>query len=714
MSDTIKKNDPLLECLVLFCKLYHEPVSIETLIAGLPIEAGHATPVLFSKKKSKSLFSRAAQKAGLKSKLVHEEIDNLSNLLFPAILILKDEKACIIEKIDFEKRQARIIMPGVEDMETIVDLDALKEDYLGYMFLLKKEYKYHVPTHNSLAKKEHHWFWGTMLLSKTIYRDVIIASFVVNLFLVASPLFVMNVYDRVVPNSAIETMWVLAIGIFVVYIIDLFMKNIRSYFLEIAAKKSDVIISSLIFEKVLDIKMSVRPKSTGSFASNLRDFDSIRSFLTSTTLTAVIDIPFSIIFLIIIWLLGGVLVLIPVTIMLIILAYVFAVRQPLQRSIEETYEAAANRNSVLIESLYNMEMIKALGASGHTQWEWEEATGEIAEKGLKSKLLSGSIPSVVQFFTQVGTLAILITGVYMIEERELTMGALIATVMLASRAMAPIGSVAALISNYENTKTAFYGLEEIMNMEQEHPADKVFVERPTFQGDIEFKNVSFKYDDESKSALSNVSFKIKKGEKVAIIGKIGSGKTTIQKLMLGLYHPTEGGIYFDGVDITQVDPSSLRKSIAYVSQDITLFSGTLKDNVTYKHPQATSEQIIEVAKLTGMEDFVNKHPKGFDMQVGERGDGLSGGQRQSISISRALVVPTPIVLLDEPTNMMDSTTENRLIHNLKAYTKDKTLIAVTHKMTLLSLVDRVIVMDEGRIILDGEKHSVIKQLSGKK
>jgi ATP-binding cassette, subfamily C, bacterial LapB len=714
MIDNELYQDPLLKCLVLFTERYHKPMTVESLVAGLPVEKGQETPELFSTTNSKSLFSRAAKKAGLSSRLVKEDIEHLSNLVLPAILVLKDQKACILESINQKTGEAQVIVPGVEDMETIVAFDKLQQEYLGYMFLLKKAYKYKAPEHNALAQKQKHWFWGTLFLSKNIYRDVIIASFVINLFLVASPLFIMNVYDRVVPNSAIETLWVLAIGILVIYIFDLLLKNIRSYFLELAAKKSDVIISSILFEKVLDIKISERPGQTGSFASNLRDFDAIRGFITSSTLTALIDIPFTVIFLFVIWLLSGLLVLIPIAIAAIILIYIFTIKLPLQRSIEETYEAAANRNAVLIESLYNLETIKTMGASGQVQWQWEEATGEISNKGLKSKILSGSIPSIIQFFTQVMTLAIVIFGVYLIDAKELTMGALIATVMLSSRALAPVGQVASLVTNYENTKTAYYGLENIMKMDVEHPELKDFVQRDEFKGEIEFKNVTFKYGKEDKAALDKVSFKIKAGEKVAIIGKIGSGKSTIEKMMLGLYEAQDGSITYDGIDIQQLDPLNLRKHIGYVSQDITLFSGTLKENVVYKHPQATNEQIIKVAKLSGIEDFINRHPKGFDMQVGERGDGLSGGQRQAISVARALVVPSPILLLDEPTNMMDNTTENRLIRNLKEYIEDKTTVVVTHKMSLLTLVDRVIVMDEGRVILDGEKNAVIKQLNGGK
>lgn len=406
----------------------------------------------------------------------------------------------------------------------------------------------------------------------------------------------MNVYDRVVPNNAIATLWVLAIGIFVVHVLDMLMKLTRSYFLENAAKKSDIIMSSMIFEKVMDMKMEQKPRSIGSFASNLRDFDSIRSFLTSSTLVTLVDMPFTFIFLFVIYIVAGNIVFVPISVMIIVLIYLLLVKGPLQKSTNETHEASSNKNSVLIESLVNMETIKTMGASGHAQWKWEEATGEIAGKGLKAKILSASIPTVSSFFIQLNSIAIILFGVYAITEKEMTMGALIAAVMLSSRAISPIGQVVSLASNFENTKTAYSALQDIMSMPVERPEGKQFVKRPSFQGNIEFKNVTFKYPDEEKAALENVSFKIKHGEKVAFIGKIGSGKTTVEKLMLGLYEPTEGSILIDGIDIKQVDPADLRKNIGYVSQDISLFQGSVKDNIIYKSPSADDVSLISLTE----------------------------------------------------------------------------------------------------------------------
>jgi ATP-binding cassette subfamily C protein LapB len=707
-----EKKDSLLESLVLFTKLYHEPYSAEALTAGLPIEQGIGSTELFTIGKGKSLFSRAASRAGLKTKIMEKKLSEIPKYVLPAILILKNKDSCILESIDYKNGKAKIISPEMGEAEMWVNLNELEETYTGYVFYLKKEYQYNDRKHNTLDVKQKHWFWGTVWMSKDIYRDVLLASLVINMFILASPLFTMNVYDRVVPNNAIETMWVLAIGIFVVHILDFVLKMTRSYFLELAAKKSDIIISSRLFEKVMDLSMSEKPKSVGSFANNLRDFDSIRSFLTTSTMTAFIDFPFTIIFLAVITVLGGELVVVPITVISIILIYSFFVKEPLRQSIEATQEASANKNSILIESLVNLETIKTMGASSHAQWKWEEATGEIANKGVKSKILSATIPNFNAFFTQVNTIAIMIFGVYKLQEMEMTMGALIAIVMLSGRAISPFGQMASLTTQYQQSKQAYDGLQKIMDMQVERPAEKKFIQRVKFTGDIEFKNVTFKYGEEENPALDNVSLKIRAGEKVGIIGRVGSGKTTVEKLILGLYEPTNGTVSIDGIDIKQIDPADLRKNIAYVPQDIVLFKGTVRQNILMKNPHVSDSSIIEAARVSGSELFTNTHPKGFDMDVEERGESLSGGQRQSLAIARAFTVDTSIALLDEPTNMMDGTTEAYVKHNLYEKFEDKTIILVTHKYSLLDLVDRVIVFENGKIALDGPKQEVMKKLKG--
>jgi ATP-binding cassette subfamily C protein LapB len=710
------ENDKLLDALVLFTKLYHKPYTHEELTYGLPIDKDDKYVELFSTKGSHGLFSRAAKRAGLKSKIIRRNLSNISPLLLPAIIVLKNRDACILEDISDDGTKMKIIMPEAGESETWVDVDKLSKQYIGFAFLLKKEYEYHnykkVVSYSDPSSNTND-FWETIKISAKLYQHVILASLLINLFILATPLFTMSVYDRVVPNNATETLWTFTIGIVVVYMLDMILKFTRTYYLELAAKKSDIILSSIIYEKIMDLKMSVRPKSVGSFSENIKDFDSIRSFLTSATLTAVIDLPFIIIFLIVIGYIGGWIVLVPILSITVILTYSLIVRKPLQRSIEESHQMSAEKNALLVETLSSAETIKTMGINSYLQYKWEEIIGEVASKALKSRILSASIPSVTAFLSQMNTVFIVVVGVYMIKESTLTMGGLIAGVILGSRAIAPMGQLVALLANFEQTKVSYTTLREILGLPVDRPAEKEFVQREIIKGTIEFKNVSFTYPDEDKPAIENVTFTINSGESVGLIGKVGSGKTTIEKLILGIYEPTEGTILIDGIDLHQIDPATLRKNISYVPQDTVLFRGSVKENIIYKAPYVSDESIVEASELSCASEFINSHPKGYDMTIGERGASLSGGQRQSIAIARAFVVDSPIVLLDEPTSSMDNNTETKIKRNIKDKCKEKTTILITHRYSLLDMVDRLMVFDKGRLVLDDTRETVINKLSGK-
>ncbi len=708
------RMDALLDCLVLFTKLYHKPFSAEALTAGLPIEPGSESPELFSINNAKGLFSRAAERAGLKSSIIRRPMNQISPLQLPMIILLSNQSACILDRFSEDGEQVKIIMPAEEPIEQWVDMEDLEDEYIGFGFMVKKAFEYTDENSRTLHLQQKHWFWSTLKLSVPVYKDVLYASLLINLFVLASPLFTMNVYDRVVPNNAIETLWVFAIGVTLVYIIDTFLKFTRTFLLESAAKKSDIIMSSIIFEKVLDLKMENHPASVGSFASNLKDFDSIRGFLTNATMAAVIDLPFAIIFLVVIGYIGGSIVLIPVTTMLFILTYAFFIKKPLRASIESTHEASAKKSSILIETLSNIETLKSLGTLNQVQYKWEESTGEIAEKSLKSRMISSSIPTITQLLIQINTVMIIVYGVYLIQDFELSMGGLIAIVILTGRTLAPMGQVASLMTNYEDTKTSYETLNDIIAQESERPNGKQFVERPDFHGLIEFVDVTFSYPDTEVPALKNVSFTINPGEHVAIIGRIGSGKSTIQKLILGLFSPDSGQILIDGIDLKQIDPADLRKNMSYVSQDVMLFRGTVKDNITYRATHASDGAMIRAAQISGTSEFIKKHPRGYEMPIGERGQGLSGGQKQSIGIARAFLLSTPIMLMDEPSNAMDQVTESRLLQSMSESLDGVTTLYVTQKMTLLSIVDRVIVLNDGKVFIDAPKEDALKQLQGAK
>lgn len=703
----------LLDCLVIYTKFYHKPYSKEALTFGLPIEKGKENPELFSIKNAKGLFSRAAEHAGLKTKFVKREISEFSNLQLPVILLLSNSNTCLLDSFSKDRKKVKIISElSGEVIEQWYDIEAINEEYLGYAILVKKGFNFRETDINkNLNIEKKHWFWSTLKLSRSIYSDVIFASLLVNLFVLATPLFTMSVYDRVIPNNAIETLWFFAIGVFIVYSLDIFLKLIRTYFLEIAARKSDIIMSSLIFEKILGLKLEQIPKPIGAFANNLKNFDMIRSFLTNATLVAFIDLPFSIIFIAVIYYIGGPIVLIPLSVIVIILLVAIILKGPIQRSIKKINEVASKKNSILIEVLNNIETLKSLGNSSSLQWDWEESSGKIAYKGLRSRMMSSSIPSITSLLIQLNTVGVIIFGVYLIQDFELTMGGLIAVVILSSRAVAPMGQAAALITNYEDASNAYDLLNDIMHRPIERPKDKNFVSHNGFKGKIEFRNVSFKYPNTDVEVLKNVSFVIEPGEHVAILGKIGSGKSTILKLILKLYEPTNGAILIDDIDVNQIDPADLRRNMGYVSQHVGLFHGTLKENITFRASYISDDKMVRAAKIACVDNFANKHPRGYEMDIGEQGEGLSGGQIQSVGIARAMLFNYPIMLFDEPANSMDKQTEQNVLNNLKLQLSNKSMLLITQKMSLLQIVEKVIVLNNNSVYINGKKEDVLKILS---
>jgi len=524
------------------------------------------------------------------------------------------------------------------------------------------------------------------------------------------PIFTMNVYDRILPNRSLETLWVLVIGVVLIVCADVILRTMRGYFLDWASHRVDIKLSGRIMEQVLGTRLEHRPSSVGSFSSNLRSFETVRDFITSATITALIDIPFAIIFIgVMAWIAWP--MIIPVIIgAIIMLIYSFSVQTKMHDLSETMFRVGAIRNATLIESLVGLETIKALGIEGHMQRKWEKSANYLTEVNGKLKLLSNSINNGVNGLQQTVNVILVLLGVYLVIEGDLTMGGLIACTMLAGRALAPIAQSAGLMTQFHNASTSLTSLEAIMEKPTERPVDSNFLSRSNFAGNIEFREVSFSYPGCEVSALKDVSFKIKAGEHVGVLGRMGSGKSTLQKLILGLYLPTSGAILIDGIDSRQIDPAELRRNIGYVQQDTHLFYGSMRDNITMSNPHASDPQVLEAASMGGIEEFVNLHPNGFDMLVGERGETLSGGQRQGVGIARAMVGNPRIIILDEPTSAMDHSGEELVKRRLTEATANRTLLLNTHRSSLFDLVDRIIVIDNGKIMADGGKEQVIEAL----
>ncbi len=698
--DDPHRPDALLECLLVVARAHGCALTRDAATAGLPLSNHRLTP---------SLFQRAAQRAGLASRLARRPLARLNADLFPVVLLLEGEHACVLLGWT-DDGQARVIYPDLGEAEVVVSLDSLEARYLGRALFVRPRFRFDARTPEVGSVKHRHWFWGAINENRPLYRDVLLAAFLINLFAVALPLFTMNVYDRVVPNNAVETLWMLAIGVSLVMVGDLALRTMRGYFIDLAGNRVDVKLSAYIMERVLGIQMEQRPVSAGSFAANLRSFETVRDFITSATVNAFVDVPFALIFVAVIgWIAWPMIIPIFIGVVLVLL-YAMSVQSKMHELAETTYRAGALRNATLVESLVGLEAVKSLGCEGHMQRKWEQSASFLARVSSQLRLLSSTTTNGAMWVQQTVNVAVIVLGVYLIGDGELSMGGLIACSMLSSRALAPVAQVAGLLTQYHNASTALTSLNEILSRPVERPEDSNFVSRSHFEGHIEFKDVSFQYPGQDYLALRNVSFSIAPGERVAVLGRVGSGKTTLHKLILGLYRPTEGAVLIDGIDQRQLDPAELRRHVGYVPQDVTLFYGSLRDNLTIASRDADDTDVLRASEIAGIAEFVNGHPQGFDMLVGERGESLSGGQRQGVAIARAFINDPPILLMDEPTGSMDHSSEEHVKRQLREHAAGKTVIVITHRTSLLELVDRIIVVDAGKIVADGPKAQVVEAL----
>lgn len=692
-------QDDLLECLAWMTRHFGRARSPESIRAGLPYDEKGMGP---------KLFEEAAARLDLKAKLVKRDLKDIPKAALPCVLILNDRRAVILRHVG--RKNLGIFDPR-DDTAHKRTVAEIADAYTGYVLYVHPHAAYfdqETPAHNDISR---HWFWGPFFENKTIFTEIVIAAFLTNLFALAGPLFIMNVYDRVIPNNAIETGWALALGVLAVYVFDFIIRTLKGYFIDLAGRRVDVAGTQRIYDQLLDIKLSARPPSSGAFANMLRDFDSIRDFMTSATVTGCVDLPFTLLFLGVIWLIGGPIALLLSVLLLIVIAVGLLLQIPLKQTIKKSIHSSEKKHGLLVESIHGLETIKATGADGRFRARYGHYVGENAAWGQKSRFISALGVNFTAFIQQSTTVFIILIGMYMVRDQDLSMGGLIACVILAGRAIAPIGQVANLMSKYHQARGSLKTLNNVMAKPVERPAGKNFLHRPELKGNVTFDNVSFAYPGTEREVLQGVSFKITAGEKVGLIGRIGSGKSTLARLILGLYDQTGGTILADDTDTRQIDPADLRRNTAYIAQDVVLFQGTIRDNITIGRPHASEEDILRAAKLAGVHEFISRHPMGYDALVGERGEGLSGGQRQAVALARAILLRPSLYVCDEPTNAMDVQAEEAFRTHITQETQNKTLILITHRQPLLSLVDRLILLDYGKVIMDGPRQDVIEALS---
>ncbi|PIF04931.1 MAG: type I secretion system permease/ATPase [Arcobacter sp.] len=701
-NEVIKERrsvDSLLESLYFISLFYQRHTSKDSLVSGLPI---HNNSMGIGD------FIVSSKRIGLISKLVTRELKAISKLALPAVLILEKNRACILLDLDFENKKAKVIIPGLSQGEILMDLDALEAEFTKRVIIIKPTYKFENKVSNDVViPQPRHWFWGALKANIPIYRKVIVAAIFINLFVLAMPLFMKNVFDRVLPNNALETLLAMTFGIVFILLFDLIFSLLRAYYLGKAGKKADLIMSNKIFDQLLNIRLSEKPSSTGQFVSRLQSFQSVRDFFTSATIATLVDIPFTLLFIAVIFYFGGVLGWVSVATVILVLIVSLSMKIKIKQIVEKSAKEEQLKQTTLNEAVAGLEIIKSIRAQNRMKKHWDESLNQTLYFGEKSQMLSQFTTLTTALISKLSNIAIIVLGVYLSLEGDMSMGGIIAAMMLNGRVIAPISQIVGMVIRYDQTVVSMQNIDQLMQMEVEKK-DKNYISRPNLNGDIEFKDITFSYKNQNFETLKNINLTIKQGEKVAILGRIGSGKSTLAKLIMNLYEPTKGSILIDKTDIRQIDPIDLRRSIGCVPQEPFLFMGTIKDNITIGEQYVTDEEILEAAKAAGVHEFLGKHEAGYDLLVGERGEGLSGGERQAVTLARAILTHPNIMIFDEPTNSMDKQTENSFIKRMKNLIGDQTVIVITHKMSILPLVDRVIVVDNGKIIADGPKDKVLK------
>lgn len=688
----------LLRSLAVLLRLRGKIVSPQFLMAGLT--GSKVTP---------QTCLRAARKAGLSGRIVFKPaLDDIPGPVLPCILLLTKDRSCVLTAIKGDT--AEVIFPETNETAQVVPLDAISAEYSGYALFAAVQAAPDDRAEKLVLTKGKRWFWDVLRYYAPIYRHVALASVVINLIAIASPLFTMNVYDRVVPNNAVETLWVLASGIAIIYLFNFLLSSLRTHFVDVAGRNADIVLSSVLVDKVLSMRLDAKPASTGALVNNLREFEQLREFFSSSSLLACIDLPFLVIFLLLISFIGGPLVFLPLGAIPLLLGIGLFLQHQSKKCAETSYKQNMQKNALLVEIVAGLETLKSCMAESRMQRLWESVVGLSAKSNSEARKYNNLAIAASMLITQIVTVAMVVWGVYRITDGDMTMGALIGANILVGRTMAPLLQMASLLTRIQNSHITLKALDMLMELPSENQVERSCMDfgmlRPSFTMD----SVSFAYPQSERLALDRVSLHIEPGERVGVIGPMGSGKSTLSRLLLGLYQPKDGAVKFGDVDIRQIPSSDLRGRVGVLPQDVTLFYGSIRDNIALGDPTINDHLILRAAALAGVTDFLRNNPAGFAAQVGEQGKALSGGQRQSVALARALVRDPEVLILDEPTSNMDTDSELMLQKRLQTVMEGRTVILVTHRLSMLRIVERLIVMENGQIKMDGPRDKVLQRL----
>ncbi|MEJ8815773.1 type I secretion system permease/ATPase [Variovorax ureilyticus] len=702
--------DTLLWAVHWLCVHHGVPLSMAALQAGLPRDA----------RLSPTLAGRMLEQAGIGAGWIKRDVDDLLPYLLPVVLLRKDGGACVLLARHGKGRAATydVVLPEAGGGSVSLNANDMGELYGGHALLAKPRPRLDERAGPEVQESEGHWLFATLWRFRRYYASAALAALLINVLTLASTFFTMNVYDRVVPTGAYVTLWSLAVGVVFAMVFEFCARHVRSHLVDVAGKKADLLLGAALFRKVLSTRMEFKPQSAGSSANQLREFESVRDFVTSATVSTLSDLPFCLLFVAIIGMIGGPLALVPLLSIPLIVLISVAIQWPLARAMQENLREGSLKQGLLIESIEGLESLKASRGEGVMQQKWEHFSALAASSSMKSRALSSLAVNLVTLIQQLQTVVLVVWGVYLIHAGSLSMGALFGAVILASRATSPLAAVVGLAVRYQQAKTALRSLNQIMK----HPVDRApgqrYLAKPQFAGRVTLRKIGFSYPSPpmqpSPKVLQDISLDFKPGERVAVLGNIGCGKSTLLRIMAALYQPLSGQVLMDGIDVGQIDPADLRAAVGLLGQDARLFHGTLRENVTIGNPAATTEEFLRVARLTGLDAIAARHPRGFDMPIGEAGQGLSGGQRQLVALARCLLLRPRVLLMDEPTSSMDLQTEQYFLRRMTAATQGQTVIVATHRLSVLEMVDRIVILDgDGRLYADGPKDEVLERLQAK-
>jgi len=695
-------TDTLLVCLAMAAKHLGHPVHVPAMRQGFALDDQGRIPL--------EAYPDLAQQHGLIAGWSRKPLAEIPSYVLPVVVSLVDGRSCVLRAIDGSMATVWWAEGGMQDEQ--VNLQQLQGLAREEVLVVKLQPKRSDQTLAPMQGAAFSWFWGTLWRFRHFYVESMVATVVANVLTLASVFFTMNVYDRVVPTQAYASLWTLAIGTAIAIVLEFIMRWLKARLVDLGGKKADLAINATLLREVMGIRLENRPQSVGIFASSMRDFESLRDFFSSASLVVLADMPFVLLFLGMIAMVGGHLVWIPALSMPVLIAQGLWAQKPLMKAMRANMKEAGDKQSVLVESVLNLELLKAHNAESYLQRRWETSNKAGSDSYKEIRSLTNWIMGFTTAVSQLVTVAMVVVGVYMIHANMLTLGGLIASVILAGRAISPLSSVMSLAARYQQAVSSLETLDGLMKRPRDRDIKRTYVTPEHIAGGLEAQALEFGYPGEHAiPVIKRLSLKVEPGQRLALLGRVGSGKSTLLRLMAGLYTPLAGSVRLDGVEMQQIEPAEVRSCMGYVGQDPQLFMGTLRENMVLSEAWISDAKIIDVLKSLHLYDLVASHPRGLDMPITEAGGGLSGGQRQLLSIARMMLRDPQLVFMDEPTANMDQNTEAHVIAVLGEWLKGRTLLMSTHRPQLLEWADLIGVIEAGQCVAIGPKQEMIDKLS---